>query len=155
VRDGTQMMLYVSVVLIAELAALPSKDDSGGIAGWELLAIVWGTAIGLALAHWFAFTVASAVASDDGRVTRDDVWLMGAQVAGATIVALVDTIPVLLFSAEGEVRVAIFGPAILIGFAGYHISRQSSRSRVAAITFGGIVLVVGLTVAALKNLLHH
>ena len=57
------MVLYVSVVEIAELAALPEAHFANGRVtgpvGAQLLAIVWGTAVGLAIAHWFAFRLAA------------------------------------------------------------------------------------------------
>ena len=49
------MVLYASVVLNAELAAIPEQDFAHGLVtgaiGGQLLAIVWGTAVGLAVAH--------------------------------------------------------------------------------------------------------
>src|SRR4051794_15120396 len=52
-REAATMVLYVSVIEIAELAALPESRSGHGVvtgpAGAELLAIVWGTALGLAL----------------------------------------------------------------------------------------------------------
>src|SRR6476646_8690601 len=63
-RETTAMMLYVSIVLLAELAVLPSGrghavEPVHGPVGVELVAIVWGTTSGLALAHYFAFRVAT------------------------------------------------------------------------------------------------
>jgi hypothetical protein len=62
-REATTMVLYVSVVEIAELAALPESHLADGqvtgAVGAELLGIVWGTAVGLALANWFAFHLAA------------------------------------------------------------------------------------------------
>ena len=67
-REGITMVLYVAVVLLATLSALPAGHDPAdaemhGPVGGELLAIVWGTTVGLALAHWFAFHVATPRAS--------------------------------------------------------------------------------------------
>ena len=67
-REGITMVLYVAVVLLATLSALPAGHDPAdaemhGPVGGELLAIVWGTTVGLALAHWFAFHVATQPAS--------------------------------------------------------------------------------------------
>src|SRR4051794_3274387 len=62
-REAVTMGLYVSVVLIAELAAIPETHLAGGRVtgpvGGQLLALVWGTAVGLAVAHWFAFRLAA------------------------------------------------------------------------------------------------
>ena len=63
VREAATMVLYVSVVEIAELAAIPEDHFAHGRVtgpvGGALLAIVWGTAVGLAIAHWFAFRIAA------------------------------------------------------------------------------------------------
>ena len=52
-REAAVMVLYVSVVEIAELAAIPedhlSQGRVTGPVGGALLAILWGTAVGLAL----------------------------------------------------------------------------------------------------------
>src|SRR5690349_2656754 len=75
VREAATMVLYVSVVEIAELAALPESHFGGGRVtgpvGAQLLAIVWGTAVGLALAHWFAFRVAAPAFRGDSPTRRD------------------------------------------------------------------------------------
>ncbi len=51
-REAATMVFYVSVVEIAEFAALPEDHFSHGVVtgpvGMQLLAIVWGTAVGLA-----------------------------------------------------------------------------------------------------------
>ena len=77
------MVLYVSVVLIAELAAIPEQHFADGrvtgAVGGQLLAIVWGTAVGLAVAHWFAFRLA-APAFRGERPTRLDTYIGLAQV---------------------------------------------------------------------------
>ena len=56
-REATIMVLYVAVVEIAELAALPERrlghGEITGPVGSDLLAIVWGTALSLAFL-WFA-----------------------------------------------------------------------------------------------------
>ena len=74
-REAATMVLYVSVVEIAELATLPEGHFTHGRVtgpvGAQLLAIVWGTAIGLAIAHWFAFRVAAPGFRGD-RPTRHD-----------------------------------------------------------------------------------
>jgi hypothetical protein len=79
----------VSVVEAAELAAVPkgrfAHGRVTGPTGAYLLAIVRGTAVGLALAHWFAFRVA-APAFRGERPTRVDTQNGLAQLAGAGLV---------------------------------------------------------------------
>src|SRR3954451_1397026 len=82
-HEAVTMVLYVSVVLIAELAAIPEKHFTDGQVtgpvGGDLLAVVWGTAVGLAVAHWFAFGLA-APAFRGARPTRFDTYIGLAQV---------------------------------------------------------------------------
>src|SRR4051812_1923459 len=95
------MVLYVSVVEIAELAALPEQHFASGRVtgpvGGQLLELVWGTAVGLAIAHWFAFRVA-APAFRGERPTRQDTYIGVAQLCGAIFVAAVSSLPVLFLS---------------------------------------------------------
>jgi hypothetical protein len=58
--ESSTMVLYVSVVLLAALVAI---DTSAAISDTEILGLIWGTTLGLALAHYFAFRVASQTCS--------------------------------------------------------------------------------------------
>src|SRR5438105_14605843 len=74
-REAATIVLYVSVVEIAEFAALPEGHFAHGrVTGpvdAQLLAILWGTAVGLALAHWFAFRVAAPGFRGESPTRRD------------------------------------------------------------------------------------
>src|SRR5690242_8828110 len=100
-REAAVMVLYVSVVEIAELAAIPEDHFSNGHAsgpvGTTLLAIVWGTAVGLAIAHWFAFRLAAPGFRGE-RPTRLDTKIGLAQVGGAVFVATMSSLPVLFLN---------------------------------------------------------
>src|SRR5690242_3875664 len=154
-REALTMVLYVSVVEIAELAALPETHVSGhatGPVGSQLLAIIWGTAVGLAIAHWFAFRLAGQAFRGD-RVTGLDTKVGLAQVGAAMFVAAVSSIPVLLFD---DVRAQEFTglvPAVLIGIVGYLISREAGRSRIVAAMYGVTALAIGVLVATVKSAL--
>jgi hypothetical protein len=151
-RETIVMILYVSVVEIAELAALPQPTSDGGVdgvAGAELLAILWGTAIGLALAHWFAFQLA-AEAFRGERYTRTDTIIGLAHVAAAVFVAIVSSLPILLFAEVTAARIVGFVPALIIGVVAYLIARQT-RTRPAAMVYGASALALGVLVAAVKS----
>ena len=126
------MILYVSVVEIAELAALPESHFAHGrvtgAAGGQLLEIVWGTAVGLALAHWFAFRFA-APAFRGERPTHHDTQIGLAQLAGAVLVAALSSLPVLLFSDVRAQETVGDVPALLVGTVGYLVARQTGSSR--------------------------
>jgi hypothetical protein len=143
-RPATTMMLYVSIVLLAEVAAFP--DDLRRL---ETLAIVWGTTIGLALAHWFAFEF-SAVRLH--RSERGEVW---SELGGAALVALITTVPIIVFPPAVHRQVVPFVIAVVIGFVSYAVERTNGRSRRRSLAFAGIVLLAGLAVAGVKDLISY
>jgi hypothetical protein len=154
-REGATMALYVSIVLLAELAVLPSGDKGNtvhGPSGGELIALVWGTTLGLAIAHLFAFDLASRHLRKDPSHHRR---MMLAQLAGAAVVAVATTIPILLFQPSDERRIVLYIPALVIGSFGYYVARQNGHPRHKAVLAGAGALVVGLLVATLKVVLAH
>jgi hypothetical protein len=157
-REAMTMVLYLSIVMLATLTALPSGTDAGdghgvsGVHGAQLLGLIWGTTIGLALAHWFAFRL-TARAFGGGKVGEGDLRIALGGLAGAALVAVLCTIPVVLVGDESEVKVTAFVPALIVGFAGYGIARAADRPKHQALIMGGIAIVLGLAVAAVKNFL--
>jgi hypothetical protein len=152
-REATTMILYVSVVEIAELASLPeSRLGSGhlsGPVGSALLAIVWGTAVGLALAHLFAFRIAAPAFRGD-TPSRHDLRVGLAQLGGAAVVATVSSLPVLLLSDDGARETIGAVPALLIGLIAYFIARATGRARLPAVFYGVTALALGVVVALVK-----
>jgi hypothetical protein len=53
-KEAYTMALYVAICLLAAFAALP---ETGAHA--QVIGIIWGVTLGLAIAHWFAFRVAA------------------------------------------------------------------------------------------------
>jgi hypothetical protein len=153
-REATIMVLYVSVVEIAELAALPESHMAGGhvtgATGSQLLDILWGTAVGLALAHWFAFRLAAPAFRGD-RVTKLDTHIGLAQVAGAMCVAALSSVPVLLLSPVRAQETTGYVPAVVIGVVGYLVARTTGRARVPAVLYGLTALTLGVLVALAKS----
>ncbi len=153
-REATVMILYVSVVEIAELAALPEHHFATGRAtgavGGQLLAIVWGTAVGLAIAHWFAFGLA-APAFRGERPSHFDLQVGLAQVAGAVLVAALSSLPALFLSNVRAQETTGDIPALLVGVVGYLVARQTGSSRVASVFYGITALAVGILVALVKT----
>jgi hypothetical protein len=146
-REAYTMAFYVAICLIAALVAL---DD--GQHGVPTLAIVWGTTIGLALAHFFAFRLASRLVGS-GRMGPRERSLGLAQLGGAAAVAILVSVPVLFVDASVELDVARLVLGGLIGLAAYAVGRFSGATRFRSTLFCGVVLVLGLGVASLKNYL--
>ena len=130
-QEAATMVLYVAVVELVEL---------------------WGTAVGLALAHWFAFHIAAAGFRGD-RPTRLDAEIGLAQLGGAALVAALSSLPVLLFSDANEQRIIVFVPAVIIGVIGYSLARTTGRSRFPSVVLGSIALALGVVVAIIKSAL--
>jgi hypothetical protein len=155
-REATTMILYVSVVEIAELAALPERHFSAGrvtgAVGAQLVAILWGTAVGLALAHWFAFRLA-APAFRGERPTYLDNQIGLAQLGGAVLVAALSSVPPLLFSDVRAQETAGDVPAVLVGVVGYLVARHAGSSRLASVAYGVAACAVGILVALIKSAL--
>jgi hypothetical protein len=155
-REAATMVLYVSVVEIAELASLPEGHFAHGRVtgpvGVQLLAIVWGTAVGLAIAHWFAFRVAAPGFRGD-RPTRHDTNIGLAQLAGAVLVAAISSIPVLLLSEVRAQETIGDVPAIIIGVIGYLVARATGKARLPSIFYGITALALGVVVALVKGAL--
>jgi hypothetical protein len=155
-REAITMVLYVSVVEIAELAAIPESHFAHGrvtgAVGGQLLAIIWGTAVGLAVAHWFAFGLA-APAFRGERPTRQVIYVGLAGVGGAMFVAAVCSLPVLVLSDVRAQETTGDVPALLIGIVAYLVARASGRPRLASLFYGVTALALGVLVALVKSVL--
>src|SRR4051812_31879784 len=109
-HEARAMMLYVSIVLLVELAALPAGPEGAPVAGptgLTLVGVIWGTTIGLALAHWFAFQVAEQGLSN-AELRHDASTEIVAEITGAAIIAAVATVPIVLLPEETAQRVLPF-----------------------------------------------
>ena len=144
------MALYVSITL---LAALTATDDHGPVY-LNVLAVIWGTTIGLALAHWFAFGLAARLVGpigDPGSVERE----LFAELAGAAGVAAVATIVVVVLPTHLEWEGARFTVAACIGIIAYAEIRALGGTRARALWVATVALVLAETVAAVKRALGH
>ena len=153
VREAATMVLYVSVIEIAELAAIPEEHFAHGRVtgpvGGALLAIVWGTAVGLAIAHWFAFRIAAPAFRGESP-TRLDAQIGLAQLGGAILVAAISSLPVLLLNDVRAQETTGDVPAVIIGVIAYFIARAAGRRQVQAVAYGVTALALGVVVALVK-----
>ncbi len=143
------MSLYVAIALLAALMAVP---DATGRPVAEVLGIVWGTTIGLAVAHLFAFRVSSRLVSD-GRIHPHDAKIAAAQLAGAAVVAVLCTIPVVLLADSAEFDAVRIVLATYISVVGYQVASSNGSPRGRAVIYAGSVLVTALAIAVFKNVL--
>lgn len=145
------MVLYVSVVLLATLAAVPAGQIGSDA---ELAALVWGAAVGLALAHWFAFHLSAQLYSGSG-VGRDDLVSGAAQTGAAPAVAFFATVPLLVYDDDRAVGVSVIAPAIVIAVVGHVSSRRAGPGRTVALLRGLATVAAGVIVAAVKAIVEH
>jgi hypothetical protein len=143
-KEGWTMALYVAICLIAALTALETVTAVPG----HILGLVWGTTVGLALAHVFAFRIAGRLVHD-GELPKADRIVSMVQLASAAAVAVV--VSLLLAPTVSELDWARYTCAGIIGVVGYLTARGAARGQIRAVLFGLGVLVVAVAIAALKH----
>ena len=148
-KEAWVMALYVAVCLLAALAAVAEKASDGHV---RAIGIVWGTTIGLTLAHVFAFRVSARIVAQ-GRVRRSDRRTIGAQLVGATGVAVLATIPILLWPTTAEFDAVRWVLALFISFVGFQVARSSGAGGGRSLVYGATLLLVAVTIAVVKNIL--
>ena len=144
-KEAYTMALYVAICLLAAFAALPETGAHAHVIG-----LIWGVTVGLALAHWFAFRVSARMVGA-GSLRPHDAESAGAQLAGAAGVALLASIPVVLFPESVElelVELLLVGFIALVGFA---VARGGGATRARAMVYALLVLVVAVAIALVKN----
>jgi hypothetical protein len=145
VREAVTMVLYVCLVLAAEFVAAGDQARSERVA----VEVIWGTAIGLALAHVFAFNLAAKLLVG-GRLSPQIRAAAWAQLGAAAAVALLVSVPFLLLALRPALRVAAFLVAGLIGVAAYAASRGSGAGRTRSLVDGLVALAIAVVVVSIK-----
>lgn len=148
-KEAWVMALYVSVCLLAALTAVAEEASDGHV---RAIGIVWGTTVGLTLAHVFAFRVSGRIVAQ-GRVRRSDSNAIAAQLIGATGVAALATIPILLLPASAEFDLVRWALACFISFLGFEVARSSGAGRGRSSLYGATLLAAAVTIAMAKNIL--
>ena len=139
----------MSITLLAALAVTGDGDGSE-----DVLAIVWGTTIGLALAHWFAFDLVVRLVDPTPQprhVTRELMF----ELLGAFAVAILATVTLVLAPQHLErqaVRAVMVGA---IGLVTFIEARAYGASWRRATLSGAIALVLASLVAGVKHQLTH
>ena len=145
-KEAFTMALYVAICLLAALIALPVD----GAAHAHVIGIIWGVTVGLALAHWFAFRLSARLVGT-GRVHPHDVETAAAQLSGAVVVALLASVPVLVFPTSMELEVVELLLAGFVALVGYAVARSGGASLAGALVYAFVVLAAAVLIAELKN----
>jgi dipeptide/tripeptide permease len=145
-HEAFTMALYVSICLLAALGTLTGTVLTHGV----VFELVWGTTVGLAVAHLFAFLLAGRLLEGE-RLSATTRRTALAQLAGAASVAIVTSVVILIVPTSAELNAARYDLALIIGIVGYLVARRSSRSRLRAVVFAVCVLVIGMAVVVVKQ----
>jgi hypothetical protein len=146
-RREADMMAFT--VCIALLAALSAGSDHQPHSRSDVLVIVWGTTLGLALTHWFALTLSVRLV-DDPTFTYSPIEMLGAQVLMALLVAIVASSVVLVLSADFDRLGARMTAAVFLGGLVGAESRAGGTPAPRAAAYGVGALAVAITIATLK-----
>ncbi len=140
------MGFYVAVALIA---ALTAGSDGAEHTQLDVLGIVWGTTVGLAVAHWFAMILSTRVVHDP-ELHHSPLEMLYSQLVMALGIAIVATLVVTALSENLERLGARITAALFIaGLVGFE-ARHNGSSHGRAATYGLIALTIGIAIATLK-----
>ncbi len=104
------------------------------------------------MAHWYGFRLSARLMAA-GAVRRGDLDVAAAQLAGAAVVAVLATLPVVLLDGSWELGGARLLLAAFIAIVGFLVARTSGATTVKATVYGATTLVVAGDIAILKNVL--
>ena len=151
-REAFSMSLYVSIVLFSALAVFDEDHPPGQ---GEVFLVELGITIGLVLAHGFASWVSTRLIGADEEDDDVDPWdLLRVQLAGASAVALIAMVAVVIAPTSAEVQTARLAVAATIGGQVFLESR-TTHSTARAATYAILTLLAGVVVATLKSALSH
>ena len=77
------MALYVAICLLGVLTAVAERADAGHV---SVFTLVWGTTVGLALAHWFAFRLSARLVAGGTGTVRSGIYAATILVVAIAIV---------------------------------------------------------------------
>jgi hypothetical protein len=149
-RESVTMALYIAIVLLAEAVPLQTYDLDTG----EVIGTYWGSTIGLAIAHVYAFTLSARLFSQ-GHITGSEQRAIVTQLVAAAGVAFVATIPFVFLDGDAAFNLSGSLLAILIGATGFEAARAGGAPIRRAILIGAVTLVVAAIVVAVKATLSH
>ena len=151
-REFFASALYVALVLLAALVALPRNrlpsDDA-------VMATLFGTALGLVLAHFVAFRFAAHFTAEAGRAEAPLIQEAGAGMAGGLVVAIIAGVPYVFFDGDDALLGSLVALATLPAIMGGAIARLRGRSWTQSLVAAGLALVLAMVVVYLKDFLGH
>jgi hypothetical protein len=144
-REAMTMALYVSLVLCGEFVTLRGHLESAAFA----LSVIWGTAVGLTLAHVFAFNLAGMLVEREA-FRRQAPAVAIAQVLAAGAVAVALSLPFAVLDLSQALTLDQYIVAGFIGGTGWGIAHAAGRSGLQALAVGFFMLALGVAVVLVK-----
>ena len=151
VREALASGLYVAIVLVGAVVAVPTGSLPDDV---EMAFLVLGSAVGLVLAHWFAFRLASHVA-EAGYRSKADIQEGAAQLAGGVAVAAVAAVPFLVLTGSTARTTSLVLLLAMPGIAGAAVLRQRGRSWPASVVAGLLESGFAVLIVQIKLMLGH
>lgn len=151
-REFFASALYVALVLLAALVALPRDRLPTDHA---VMATLFGTALGLVLAHFVAFRFAAHFTAEAGRAEAPLFQEAVAGLAGGLLVAIIAGIPYVVFDGDDALLGSLIALATLPAIMGGAIARLRGRSRAQSLAAAGLALVAAMVVVYVKDFLGH
>lgn len=151
-REFFASALYMALVLLTVLVAVPTErvPSDGTVVG-----LLIGSAIGLTLAHWFAFRLAAHLTDERGFAAEAAAREAAAQVGGGLAVAGLAALPFLLWDGGSALTGALVVLAALPALTGMAIARLRGRSWASSLLTAVVVLAAAVVVVLVKQALGH
>jgi hypothetical protein len=151
-REFFASALYVAIVLLAALVALPKgrlpSDTS-------VVQSMVGTALGLVLAHYIAFRLAAHLTAEGGSAPAEVVREAVAGLTGGLLVAVLAAIPYAIWDTDDALVATLIALAVLPAFMGLATARLRGANWLRSIVAAALALVVALLVVFVKYELGH
>jgi hypothetical protein len=151
-REFFASALYMALVLLAVLVAVPAEQVPADDA---VVGLLIGSAIGLTLAHWLAFRLATHLTEEGGFAADSAAREAVAQVAGGLTVAALAAAPFLLLDGAQSLNGSLALLAALPALAGMAIARLRGRSWPWSLLAAAVVLAMAVAVVLVKTALGH
>ncbi len=149
-HEAVTMSLYIAIVVLALLVGFGDEGDSA-----HEVALIWGTVIGLAVAHLYAYRT-TAILAAGGKPEAEDYWAALGIVVAAVVIAALATIPYLIWGDTTDASTASSMVLMaVIGIASYIGARHAGAGTVRSVVYTVVGLITAAIAVIVKYTLAH
>ncbi|MBK9178726.1 MAG: hypothetical protein IPM45_03980 [Acidimicrobiales bacterium] len=148
-REAVTMGFYTCVTLFAALAV---GDDSAAPQPAELVALIWISTVGLALAHWFAATIAIQLVRDEHAHHSTAEYVL-AHLLIPAVAAASTSLVVLIVPDDVKMLSGRLTAAALLALLVHSESRRGGASPLRSVRLAVLAFGCAAGIAVLKRLL--